>query len=240
MKKVVVSATMAILVFSAAAFGAGADISFRLTAGATWARYFQSRGEAGIPGFYFLPDDRVGPAAGMGYEIAFPFSRSLTLLSSVDYIQKGSRVEPLVHTMNLYSNEGFTYSAFKLEALSLTQLIKIKPFQDLFPYALAGFELSHVLSHTYVTPPSDVIIFMSPSNLKTSVMNDTRKTDFGLVAGAGAELGTGRWASFIEARYHLGLANLSKGTGIFLNYPTIKTRAFTLLVGIRYKLGKKA
>jgi opacity protein-like surface antigen len=231
MKRTMALAAIAILVLSGAAYGAGADISFRLAGGATWARYFQSRGEAGIPEFYFLPDDRVGPAAGMGYEIAFPFSRSLTLLGSVDYIQKGSRVEPLFHTMNLYSKVGFTYSAFKFEALSLTQLIKIKPFQDLFPYALAGFELSHVLSHSYVMPPS---------NLKTSVTDDTRKTDFGLVAGAGGELVSGRWASFLEVRYHLGLANLSKGTGIFINYPNIKTRALNLFVGIRYKLGKKA
>ena len=224
MKKLAVSATMAVLVFSGAAFGAGADVSFRLTGGATFARYFQSRA-MGIPPFDLQPSDRVGPAAGMGYEITLPFSKSLTLLGSVDYIQKGSRVDLY------YSDEGPSSTSFKLEALSLTQLLKIKPFPDLFPYALAGFELSHVLSHSYVMPPS---------NLKTAATDDTKKTDFGLVAGAGGELAAGRWASFIEARYHLGLADLSKGTGIFMYYPTIQTRAFTLLVGIRYKLGKKA
>jgi len=219
---------IALLFLSGAAYGAGADISFRLTGGATWARYFQLRGEVGIPEYYFQHNARVGPAAGWGYEIAFPFSQSMTSLISAEYIQKGSLLD-----LYDYSDERLSSTSYKLEALSLTQLIKIKPFPGLFPYALAGFELSHILSHSNV---------ISPSNLKTGLMDDTRKIDFGLVAGAGGELAAGRWASFIEARYHLGLVNLSKGIDLEMteSYPTLKTRAIMLLVGLRYTLGKKA
>ena len=226
MKKALAITVIAILVLSGAAYGAGADISFKLSGGASFARYSPLPDHFGF-GTSLRFNDRVGPAAGVGCEIALPFSRSLASLSSVEYIQKGSYIDVYYFTTRLAS------SSFKLEAISLTQLLKFKPFPDLFPYALAGFELSRILSHSYV---------ISPSNLKTGLMDDTRKIDFGLVAGAGAELAAGRWTSFLEARYHLGLANLSKGIEFEYaeSFPTIKTRAFTLLVGIRYKLGKKA
>lgn len=223
MKKILAAAAVFILV--SGAFGAETDVSLKLFGGATWARYSH------LPDFFGFGEsirlnDRVGPAAGVGCEIALPFSKSLTSLSSVDYIQKGSYVD----WYYIYTRTG-SYS-FKLEALSLTQLLKIKPFPNLFPYALAGFELSHVLSHSYI---------ISPSNLKIGLMDDTRKTDFGLVAGAGGELSAGRWTSFLELRYHLGLVNLSKGIDVEMteSYPTIKTRAVTLLAGIRYRLGRK-
>ena len=226
MKEVLAIAAIVILVFSGAAYGAGADVSFKLSGGASFARYFPLPNHFG-GGTSLHINDRAGPAAGVGCEIALPFSRSLASLSSVEYIQKGSYIDVYYITTRLAS------SSFKLETLSLTQLLKIKPFPDLFPYALAGFELSRILSHSYV---------ISPSNLKTVLMDDTRKTDFGLVAGAGGELAAGRWTSFLEARYHLGLVNLSKGIEFEYaeSYPTLKTRALTLLVGIRCKLGKKA
>lgn len=223
--KIILSAAAAFFILVSGAFGAEATVSLKLSGGASFARYSHLPDFMGFGTSLYL-NDRAGPAAGAGCEIALPFSRSLTSLSSIEYIQKGSYVD----LYYLYERLG-SYS-FKLEALSLTQLLKVKPFPNLFPYALAGFELSRVLSHSYI---------ISPSNLKIGLMDDTRKTDFGLVAGAGGELSAGRWASFLEVRYHLGLVNLSKGFAfLYETYPTIKTRAVTLLAGIRYRLGKKA
>ena len=227
MKRTAAPAAIAILFLSSAAFGAEIGVSLKLFGGATWARY------SDLPVYDIPPppglskrlNDRVGPAAGVGYELVYPFSRSLASVSSIEYIQKGSFVESynLDERTNSYS--------YRLEALSLTQLLKIKPFPDLFPYALAGFELSHVLSHSYT---------WVPYNYKIDLTDFTKKTDFGLVAGAGGELSAGLWTSFFEVRYHLGLVNLSRGTGMLGSIPTLKTRALTLLVGIRYKQAKKA
>ncbi len=225
MKKILAAA--AVLSLVSGAFGTETDVSLKLFGGAAWARYSHLPHYSSIPEAGIRLNDRVGPAGGVGTEIALPFSRHLASVSSIEYIQKGS------HMGWYYWDERFASYSFQLEVLSLTQLLKVKPFPNLFPYALAGFELSHVLSHSYIMPPS---------NLKIDLMDDTRKTDFGLVAGAGGELSAGRWTSFLELRYHLGLVNLSKGIDVEMteSYPTIKTRAVTLLAGIRYRLSRKS
>lgn len=229
MKRTSALAAIAILVLSGAVFGEGSGISLRLSGGGSYARYHLPRFDwVGIPesSFSIVNSDRIGLAGGAGCEIALPFSERLSSVTSVEYIRKGTQVDLLD-----WGEPTSSVRSYELETLSLLQLLKVKPLPGGFPYALAGFELARVLSHGFTE---------GSSYAKTPLTDDTRKIDFGLVAGAGGELNAGRWASFLEVRYHLGLVNLSKAAGALQDYPTLKTRAISLIVGFRCRLGKAA
>jgi len=237
MKRTTALAAIAILVLSCAVFGDSPGISLRLSGGGAWGRYSH-------PPLISVPDrsdlrieisygDRIGLAGGAGCEIALPFSERLSSVTSVEYIRKGAQVVIYEPAVSIYGDYWARYSlrSYELETLSLIQLLKVKPLLSNFSYALAGFELARVLSHESTA---------TPGVGRSLLTEGTRKIDFGLVAGAGGELNAGRWASFLEVRYHLGLAELSKADGPLWNYPTLKTRTVSIIVGLRYRLGKAA
>lgn len=239
MKRTTALTAIALLFLSGAAYGEGSGISFRLSGGGAWGRYSHPP-LISYPG---KPDlrigitygDRIGLAGGAGCEIALPFSERLSSVTSVEYIRKGAQVVIYEPAVGIFANDRYearhSLRSYEMETLSLIQLLKVKPLPGGFPYALAGFELARVLSHGFTE---------TPGLSEAPLTDDTRKIDFGLVAGAGGELNAGRWASFLEVRYHLGLVNLSKAAGALQNYPTLKTRAVSLIFGLRYRLGKAA
>jgi hypothetical protein len=114
--------------------------------------------------------------------------------------------------------------------LSFPITFRFKPLLDSSPYILAGYELSIIDRHHL----TDLTGASAP--VRTDLAEQTRDIDLGFIAGAGAELVFKKWTPFVELRYHIGLLNLSKGTGPLESYPTIRTRALVLLAGIRIRV----
>lgn len=117
--------------------------------------------------------------------------------------------------------------------LSFPVTYRFKPLSRSSPYILAGYELSIIDHHQ-----TDFTGALDP--VKTDLAEQTRDIDLGFIAGAGAELVFKKWTPFVEFRYHIGLLNISKGTGPLESYPTIRTRALILLAGIRFRLKRDA
>lgn len=206
----------------ATAYPATIEPEFRVWAGLNLAKYYDPPEPIGIPEVSYRTDWRMGIGLGVAVELCLPES-PIGLLLGIGYIRKGS-------TLDSYYMETKTQSwPYKLGTLTHTGLIQVKSGQKISPYALAGYELSLILSHRGESFAPGA----TPG--ETDLKSDTKKLDFGLVAGAGVEFKRERMAPFIELRYHHGLVNLSKGTGLLEDYPTIKSRALVFCAGLRFR-----
>ncbi|MDT8435700.1 MAG: porin family protein [Gemmatimonadota bacterium] len=63
---------------------------------------------------------------------------------------------------------------------------------------------------------------------------DTKSTDFGVLGGAGVNIGVGGFDIVLDARYVLGLADLDDTTG---SEDDVKNRAFQFMGGVAFPLG---
>lgn len=225
MKKALTVAAV-ILSLACLAFSKGSEVALRLFGGAAMARYSELPDSMATDWFADDMKYRFGPAAGVGVDLVLVSSKRLAWVGSLEYVQKGAKVDTFY--WDPFSSQIFMTIpvAYEMNVLSHTQFLKYQLFTNSTPYVLGGFELSYVIDHH--------------ASLWTEVAALTKKVDVGLVAGLGGELLTGSWTPFLEARYHLGLVNLSKGA-----YPGIggfrglRTRAFTFLAGIRLKWGRR-
>jgi hypothetical protein len=166
---------------------------------------------------------RIGFMAGCGVEVA------LTRMVSVEldgfYFQKGSAFEP---------RDAFYYSyqdSYVLSGFSAPLLLKLKLLPGPFPYFLGGLEFSYVLAHTKIRSYRPEA---GPewTELKENLMDRTHRFDFGPVAGLGLEAKLAGVSLFLEARYSLGLVDLSVGHGFF--WPKIRTSSLVLLSGFKF------
>lgn len=64
----------------------------------------------------------------------------------------------------------------------------------------------------------------------------TKTTDFGLMFGAGLEIGSGRFVFLVDGRYNLGLTNLNDTPGA--EEISVKNRAFSVMAGVGVRLGR--
>lgn len=74
----------------------------------------------------------------------------------------------------------------------------------------------------------------SPGRTDSDLRPDTRKLDFGLVAGVGLGFKLEKVSPFIEVCYFHGLSNLSRGRGTLEYYETIRSRALILSAGLKF------
>jgi hypothetical protein len=224
MKKALTVAAL-VLSLSGWGFGKGTPLALRLFGGTSMARYsdLPDAGAAAWSGDSMR--DRFGPVAGVGIELALGSSGRLAWIGAFEYVQKGAKVD-FYYFDPFYPDPIMMIPvSFTMDLLSLTQLLKVRPFANGIPYLLGGFEVSYVIGHR--------------SPLMPQLESLTKKVDLGLVTGLGAELLKGGWTPFVEARYHLGLADLSKGVFMGVGgFPALKTRAFVFLAGVRLKWGR--
>ncbi len=226
MKKTV-SVVVVVLALSAWGFGEGTRVSLRISGGTSMARY-SDLPDAGSDSWSAQDmKDRFGPAAGVGIDLALGSTGRLAWISTIEYVQMGAKVD--FYYFDPYYDPPYMMIpvTFKMDLLTFTQLLKFRPFANGIPYVLGGFDLSYVIDHR--------------CELMSQIESLTKKVNFGLVGGVGAELLKGDWTPFLEARYHLGLADLSKGVYMGVGgFPSLKTRAFVFLAGVRLRWGKGA
>lgn len=194
--------------------------------GLNWSKYSEMPSVVTIPELRGVLGSVTGAVAGFAWEGCF--NDHLLVDSGLLYIRKGTEVNWT------YMWEPIGRWAYALEVLSFPVTFRFKPLAGSSPYVLAGYELSIIGGHkmTEATGPT------GPDT--TELLDYTRTIDLGLIAGAGAELDLGKWAPFVELRYNAGLLDLSKATGPLESYPTVKTRAWELLAGVRIRLKRDA
>ncbi len=215
-----------VLVLTGWGFGQGSRLSLRLAGGASLARY-SDLPEPGANSWAQNMKSRFAPAAGVGVEMALGPSGRLAWISTDEYLSMGAK--PDFYYFDPFGDPPYMMvpATFTMDLLTLTQLLKFRPLANGIPYVLGGFDLSYVIGHR--------------CDLMPQIESLTKKVNFGLVGGLGGELLKGDWTPFLEARYHLGLAELSKGVYMGVGgFPSLKTRAFVFLAGVRFQWGRGA
>lgn len=223
MKRLLAAATV-ILLLSWASVHAQ---EIKVFGGGGWAKY-QEPPNPPIFEVTYTYHAHPGALAGVGLEL--PFSPILSADIGLQYIRKGTK-DNIYYLVQLDARE-----TFNLDVLSLPLCLKVKPFPKLPAYILGGGELSYVLSHNYVLSP------VNAAPIRYQALADTRRFDFGLVAGGGAEFAAAkRLAIFVEVRYYLGLVNLARPSATDLGpfYAHLKTRFLALQAGVKYSLPSK-
>lgn len=200
---------------------AGLQADFRAWGGLAWSRYQGLPVPVGIPETNYKNAWRTGFGLGAGLELRLP-QTPVSFILGLGYLQKGSELE-------VYYLDTRTGSyPYRLGTLSQTGLVKIGLDTKIVPYFLAGYELGFILSHRGQPFGS------SPGGSDSDLKPDTRKLDFGLVAGVGLEFKLEKINPFIEVCYFHGLSNLSRERGTLEYYETIKSRALILSAGLKF------
>jgi hypothetical protein len=223
MKRTIVGVAV-VLSLAGGVFAKETRASLRIFGGTSMARYSDLPFFGG-PWLVQNMNNRFGAAAGIGIDLALGSSGRLAWISNLEYLQMGAKPNLLYLDLS-YEPQYLTFPVpFTMDQLSFTQLLKFRPFAKGVPYVLGGFDLSYIIDHR--------------SSLMSQLESLTRKVNFGLVGGVGGELLKGDWTPFLEARYHFGLVDLSKGVILGIGgFPSLKTRALVVLAGVRLKWGR--
>lgn len=131
-----------------------------------------------------------------------------------------ARLQPeLLITQRRFSAPGLGFSV-KARAIDVPLLLHLRfaPNRRVRPILFAGPQLSFISKVTQTTPAGAV-----------DISDDIKNVDAGLTVGGGLEASAGPGAFVVDARVGFGFQDLSE-TGP----PSIKSRAFMLLVGYRF------
>jgi len=177
---------------------------------------------------------KMGFLGGIGFEFGGRIGMEIDFL----YMQKG------VKFAGIYSPEGAGTGVdfdvnFMVNEITVPLMFKFKLMPGSTPYLLGGGEIAYILSSKIDYEAVNLGTDESYSGTEDLKEQDNMADlDYGLVLGAGYELVGGPIPISIEARYHMGLANLIKYDA---NLPEdvrgddwVKSNALVLLVGIRF------
>ncbi len=173
---------------------------------------------------------RMGFMFGGVVEIGF--AGPLSIQAEPMYVQKGNVVEgPLF----VDQTTGFPVTGKNTSKLALFEvpiLLKAKfPAGPVKPYVFAGPSIGFILSATETDEPQGF-----PST-DTDIKSTLNSTDFGLVFGAGAEFKVAPLVALtLDARYSLGLTDLSKGVPGEVTHTSVKTTGIQILAGVLFHL----
>jgi outer membrane protein with beta-barrel domain/SH3 domain-containing protein len=177
---------------------------------------------------------KMGLLGGIGYEFGGQMGVEIDFL----YMQKGVKFAGIYNTNGAGTGVDFDVKV-KLDVVTIPVLFKFKLAPGSTPYLLAGGEIGYILSskldYDAVNLETDEI-YTGTEDLKDQ--ENMNSIDYGLVLGAGYELIGGPVPLSIEARYHMGLANLIKYddtlSGSVQSSDYVKTNALVLLLGFRF------
>jgi len=182
------------------------NADFKIMGGFDLSKYRVLPEEANINWNY-----KRGFLAGIGFERTF--YRNIFLEFDVLYFKKGSKIE-LVDLPNFKMK-------YNLNSLSIPILLRVKLLDGTAPYILGGIEFSSILSHTV----------KSEGKEEVDIKQSTKSIDYGFVFGCGFEIEIEEYLFFfIEARYHLGRANIINNP---VEKDSINTQAILVLVGVK-------
>lgn len=120
-----------------------------------------------------------------------------------------------------YPSRGWEY---EMGEISVPFAAKYEFLPRSTPFVLAGGEIAYILSHKQKPGPSG-------GNSVYDMRDNTRRIDFGLVAGAGFALETGTLTIELSGRYHHGLAKVS---GLTYREYDLKTREWAVVFGLLF------
>ncbi len=118
-----------------------------------------------------------------------------------------------------YPSRGWDY---EMGEISVPFMAKYKFLARSTPFVLAGCEAAYVLSHKQRPGPSG-------GDTVYDMIDNTRRIDYGLVAGAGFDLEVGSLTLELSGRYHHGLAKVS---GLGYREYDLQTREWVVVLGI--------
>ena len=141
---------------------------------------------------------RMGFGGGVGFEMGSTIGFEIDFL----YLQKGVRYAG--------SLQGSTFDAtVKLDEVSVPVLLKFHLFNKAgMPdvYLLGGGEIAYMIS----TKADYTVTGTSAQTGSQDIKDSINKLDYGAIFGGGVTIPLGGMKLFVEARYHLGFADLEK------------------------------
>ncbi|MBN1938148.1 MAG: outer membrane beta-barrel protein, partial [Candidatus Aminicenantes bacterium] len=160
-----------------------------------------------------------GFAGGLGFETGGTLGLEIDLM----YLPKGIRYKG--------SDSGVDFDIkFMFTQISVPVLLKFNlPVQGINPYILGGGEIAYVAQAKYTWNVTDG---SSSDSGEQDVKEDVNQIDYGLVFGGGIGLPLGGMNLIVEARYHMGMANLGKDPAP--GDPTVKSNMFLILAGFKF------
>lgn len=175
---------------------------------------------------------RMGFAGGIGFEMGGTIGIEIDFL----YIQKGVRFQGSASDA-YYGNVTFEATS-KFDEVCVPVLLKFHVLNrakgpDI--YLAAGGEVGYMLGPKvdYTASGSDISP-VSGTITSDDLKDSLNKLDYGLIFGGGASMPFGGIKFFVEARYHLGLANLEKvPAGGTESGTKPKTSVFLIMAGIK-------
>jgi len=207
---------------------AGQAQQFKLITGLTISHYSAEWPYYGIvayEGAHLNPFEnrKIGFMVGCGVEVAL--NKIVSFELDGFYFQKGSAFE---HTYPWFYSSRFIHV---LNGLSIPFLFKFRLPPVPFLYALAGPEFSyftaHALTRFYQYEGSEWMEWG-----KESLIDETRRFDFGPVVGLGFEARLRKVSLFLETRYSIGLVNMPVHRSLLGHDPKISS--LVVLTGIRF------
>lgn len=173
---------------------------------------------------------RAGFGGGLGYESGSQLAFEIDLL----YLQKGAVFKG--------SESGASFDlTFSFDEISLPLLLKFNlPLPNNLPsvYLLGGGEIAYLVQskvkYSIFVPDYDV-----QETGTEDIKENINQIDYGAIFGGGVALPVGGVRIFLEARYHLGMANLQKTAGDYSIYTedqdfAPKTKLLLFLAGIKF------
>jgi hypothetical protein len=181
---------------------------------------------------------RVGPMLGVGYESGSRFSFEFNVM----YMPKGVKFQGQYDA----TAEGGQKVDFDVNMvfneISIPVFFKMKILPGSTPFIFGGGEVGYILSSkasssvtTNGKTETDEQDLLNPKEGESSI----NRIDFGLVLGGGYEMNMGGMKLTIEARYHMGLANLlkqtptSEGEGV-KSTDYFRSKALVILAGVKF------
>ncbi|MFW6129494.1 MAG: porin family protein [Candidatus Aminicenantaceae bacterium] len=184
---------------------------FKIMGGVNLSRYRVSPDDSSIDWNY-----KPGFLGGIGFEKKF--NHNILLEFDILYFQKGSREE---HAGMSDSEMNDSDWNFRLDVLSIPVFLRFRFLDHSSPYVLGGIEFSGILSHTKKKKEEEAI----------DLEETTQRIDYGLVFGCGYEIEIQEYLFFfVEARYHLGQANITISV---VENEWKKTNSILIVVGMR-------
>jgi hypothetical protein len=170
-----------------------------------------------------------GVAAGFGYESGGQFGLEIDFM----YLPKGVLFKG---NTNDFGYNGTFELKINTAEVSVPILIKATIASNPGIYLLGGGEIAYVLSAK--ANASYNITGLGSGTESEDFKDNTNSLDYGVVFGAGVNLPLGGPRVFVEARYHMGLANMQKSNAGFEGtVPTDlspKTSLLLVVGGIRF------
>ena len=166
-----------------------------------------------------------GFVGGIGFETGGTIGLEFDIL----YTQKGAKYAGTTSYKEIPASVELN---LLIEEISTPILIRVQLFRGITPFILAGGEAAYILS-AKVRWDNSLGIGENQAGPE-DIMENINRIEYGWILGGGIQIGLGRTALVLEARYHQGLSRISKEVENGTLSDWGKSNAIILLGGIKF------